>query len=101
MKIIAKEINGKVWGFFINFASVKEKDVKGFGKNYFKENYPKTGLAFNNYKTDGIGWDNKGHYSYENIWRVLTFRFRGFGFYKSISFKIANEISKPHYISNN
>jgi hypothetical protein len=99
MKIFAKEINGKVWGLFLNLETVKQKDVKGFGKNYFKDNYPKTGLALNNFKTSGIGWDINGHYRYENIWRVFTIRFRGFGFYKSISFKIANEISKPIYFT--
>lgn len=99
MKIFAKEINGKVWGLFINFKSVKEKDVKVFGENYFYENYPKSGLSFNNYKTRGIGWDMNGHYRFQNIWRVLILRFRGFKVYKSISIKIANEISKPIYFT--
>ena len=98
MKIFAKQINGKVWGLFLNFESVKEKDVKGFGQNYFNECYPKTGLSINNYKTNGIGWDDKGHYQYYNIWRVLTLRFKGFGIYRSITFKLANETSKPAYL---
>lgn len=97
MKIIAKEINGKVWGLFINLKSAKQKDVQGFGNNYFKDNYPRTGCSLNNYETDGFGWDDKGHYRFKNIWRVLTFRFRGFGLYRSISFKVANETSKPYY----
>lgn len=67
MKIFAKQINGKVWGLFLNFESVKEKDVKGFGKNYFDECYPKTGASINNYKTNGIGCDYKGHYQYAKL----------------------------------
>tara|TARA_R100001163_G_C4992350_1_gene144477 strand:+ start:323 stop:622 length:300 start_codon:yes stop_codon:yes gene_type:complete len=99
MKIFAKEINGKVWGLFINCQSAKEKDYKGFGENYFDECFSKTGLSINNYKTSGIGWDTNGHYRFENIWRVLTLRFRGFKVYKSISIKIANEICKPIYFT--
>ena len=101
MKIFAKEINGKVWGLFLNFESATQKNVKGFGKNYFETVYPKSGFAFNNFKTDGIGWDDMGHYRFQNIWRVFTLRFKGFGFYKSISLKLANETTRPNYISKN
>lgn len=101
MKIFAKEINGKVWGLFLNIESAKQKEVKGFGVNYFNEVYPKTSVVFNNYKTHGVGWDSNGHYRYQNIWRELGFRFKGFGIYKSIILKLANETSKPSYISQN
>lgn len=99
MKIFAKEINGKVWGLFLNFESAKQKDLDQFGLNYFNEVFPKSGIALNSYKTNGIDWNEKGHYRYENIWRVLAFRFKGFGFYKSIIFKIAYETSKPSYLN--
>lgn len=101
MKIFAKEVNGKVWGLFLNIETVKQKEVKGFGVKYFDEVFPNTGVVFNNYETSGIGWDDKGHYKYQNIWRELAFRFKGFGIYKSIIFKLANETIKPTYISQN
>ena len=72
-----------------------------FGVNYFNEAYPSSGVVFNNYETSGIGWDDKGHYKYQNIWRELAFRFKGLGIYKSIIFKLANETVKPTYISQN
>ena len=47
MKIFAKEINGKVWGLFLNLETVKQKDVKGFEPNihtYNAFNAPKGAL---------------------------------------------------------
>ena len=83
-KIYVSEKKGKVWGLFFRYQTETEKNVRGFGKNYCK--------------TSGRAWNEKGHYLYENKWRHIGFRFRGFGFYKSFEFLIANETKKPSYL---
>lgn len=97
-KIYVSEKKGKVWGLFFRYQTETEKNVRGFGKNYFKEVYPKTSYILGSRKTSGRAWNEKGHYLYENKWRHIGFRFRGFGLYKSFEFLIANETKKPSYL---